>query len=361
MPLRPRRGVESLQLCYHGGPDYAELESKGISVDGILDFSSNTNPFGPPPGISESLAKVDISQYPDSDATDLRRKLASILGISPNNIIVGSGSTELLRLIALAYLNVEDAAVIIEPTFGEYEMACRVVGASVVKDTLSADNLFRLDVQQMISSMGKNSPKIIFLCNPNNPTGQYLSRDELEQLLNAAQDCLVVIDEAYVAFVDHAWPSMDLVERDNCIILRSMTKDFALTGLRLGYALAREDIIEILRRVCPPWNVNILAQRAGLLALESSEYVGQCSAKLKEAKDYLVKELSRVGYDILPSSANFFMMKVGNAATFREYLLGQGILVRDCASFGLSEYIRIAPRSLPECQKLVATIERRVA
>lgn len=356
MPPCPRKGVENLEACYHGGPDYAELEALGFSPENVLDFSSNTNPFGPPAEIREILTRVDISQYPDSNATELRQALATDLGLSPSNVIVGAGSTELLRLIALAYLEQGDRAALIEPTFGEYEAACRVVGASVVKDTLSVEGGFQLRVEQIVSLIERSSPKIVFLCNPNNPTGQYLSQGEVEQILNAGHDSLIVLDEAYVPFVENPWSSVDMIDRNNLVIIRSMTKDFALTGLRLGYALAHEEIIANLKRVCPPWNVNVLALNAGMAVLGCGDYLDWCSGKLREAKRYLVQQLTERGYMILSSSANFFLMEVGDAEWFRQVLLKQGILVRDCTSFGLPRYVRIAPRTLRECETLVEAI-----
>ncbi|MDY6834856.1 MAG: histidinol-phosphate transaminase [Chloroflexota bacterium] len=354
--IRPRQGVESLIPCYHGGPDYIELETYGIALDQVKDFSSNTNPFGPPPGVKEALSKVDISQYPDSNATELRRALTLNLGIGLDSIIVGAGSTELIRLLALAYLGVGDKVVIIDPAFGEYEAACAVVGASAVRHNIARNKGFQLKVRGIVSLIKKSSPKIVFLCNPNNPTGQYLEKHEVETILQVTEGGLVVLDEAYIPFVEEPWSSLDLLASGNLVILRSMTKDFALTGLRLGYAIAWPEIISNLRRVCPPWNVNILALRAGMIALETGEYLNRCAKELKQAKDYLVEELSSLGYRILPSRANFFMMEVGDAAKLRQGLLKQGFLVRDCTSFGLPRYVRIAPRTIPECEALVEAI-----
>ena len=354
--LRPRQGVESLKACYHGGPDYVELEAYGIALDQVRDFSSNTNPFGPPLGVKEALAQVDISQYPDSNATELRHALASNLGIQPEGIIVGAGSTELIHLLALTYLDRGDKVVLVDPAFGEYEAACAVVGASAVRHSLIQNKGFQLKTGKIVSLIKKSSPKMVFLCNPNNPTGQYLERDEVETILQASGDGLVVLDEAYLPFVEEPWSSLDMLATGNLAILRSMTKDFALTGLRLGYAIAWPEIITNLRRVCPPWNVNILALRAGMIALESGAYLNRCAEELKKAKDYLIGELSSLGYTILPSKANFFMMEVGDAYKFRQGLLKHGILVRDCTSFGLPQYVRIAPLTMPECEALVEAI-----
>jgi len=353
-----------MPICQHGGIDYGEVEMLGITPHDVLDFSANLNPFGPPPGVMETLSEVDIVHYPDSEASYLRRSLAERLEIKMENILVGSGSTELIRLAALAYFGRGDQVLIIEPTFGEYELACRIAGASVVKQQLSATDAFLLDVDETVKLIKQHRSKGIFICNPNNPTGRYFPRADFEKILDAGKDSLVVLDEAYVSFVDNPWSSLDFVahsslrvERSNSLVLRSMTKDYAMAGLRLGYGVAKEEIIATLRRICPPWNVNALAQKAGIMAIAREGYLERCQAELRKARNYLVAEFSRLGLPPLPSEANFFLIEVGDAPGFRHELLKRGILVRDCSSFGLPQYIRIAPRTLPECQRLVAVIK----
>ncbi len=239
MSLLPRPEVATMAVCLHGGVDYAELEALGITSQKAIDFSANLNPFGPPPGIEEAMSKMDIAHYPDSEATCLRRFLAERLGLKAENILVGSGSTELIRLASLAYFGRGDRVLIIEPTFGEYEVACHIAGASIIKQQLSAENSFQLKIGETIELIQKHHPKGIFVGNPNNPTGQYLSRSKFKKLLDASKDSLMVLDEAYITFVNNAWSSLDMIEGNNLLILRSMTKDYALAGLRLGYGVAR--------------------------------------------------------------------------------------------------------------------------
>jgi histidinol-phosphate aminotransferase len=171
------------------------------------------------------------------------------------------------------------------------------------------------------------------------------------------KDSLVVLDEAYIAFTEDTWASLDLIGWENLVILRSMTKDYALAGLRLGYAVAAESIISVLKRVRPPWNVSSVAQAAGVFALKADGYFEACAMKIKEAKEFLLEELKHLGFSPLPSQANFFLVKVGDAARFRQALLEKGILVRDCTSFGLPSYIRLAPCTIAECQRLLAAIK----
>ena len=357
MPLRAKPEVENLKICAHGGINYAELRATGLNPETALDFSVCTNPFMPPPGIRKVINNTVINRYPDSEATVLRQRLSERLGVATDSILVGSGTTELIRLITLAYFSKEDRVLIPEPTYGEYEVACNILGVEVVKQMAREENDFAFRIEDTAALIKKRHPRAVFICNPNNPTGKYLKRPEVEAVLDAVGDGMLIMDEAYVTFVENNWPSTTLISRGNVIILRSMTKDYGLAGLRLGYALASPDIIGNLRRVCPPWNVNVIAQKIGGFALENTDYLEQSIKKTGEAKKFLVDRFSRLGFRPLPSDANFFLVKVGDAREFRADLLKHGILVRDCTSFGLPEYVRIAPRTMPECRKLIATIE----
>ena len=356
MSLRPKRGIARLKTCPHGGINHAELKALGLSPDEVLDFSVCTNPFMPPPGTREMLSTIPIEQYPDSEAAELRQRLSESLGVPPENILAGSGTTELIRLIALTYLRKGDPVLLLEPTYGEYEIACRVAGARLIRHRAKEEDNFTPKIAEVANLARERHPAAVFICHPNNPTGKYFSRREIEAFLEAAGDSLLILDEAYIAFVEASWNSADLIDRGDVIILRSMTKDYGLPGLRLGYAVARKGIIDSLRQVCPPWNVNIIAQKVGAAVLENAAYLEQSQLKITEAKQFLVSELSRLGLGVLPSDANYFLVKAGDAGRFRSSLLKHGILVRDCTSFGLPEYVRIAPRTMPECQKLVAAI-----
>ena len=358
MSLRPRPEIENMKACHHGGPDYAELRTMGLSPDEVIDFSACCNPFTPPPAVRKTLSDIVINRYPDSQATELRQCLSSKLGVAPDNILAGNGAVELIRLIALTYFRPGDPVLILKPTFGEYEVACQIVGAEIIEPRRRVEDSFLLRIEETADLIQQHRPRGVFVCNPNNPTGQYLSRQEVETISDTCSDGLLILDEAYVSFVDKGWTSPDLIRRGNVIILRSMTKDYALAGLRLGYAIADDEIIETLRRVCPPWNVNIAAQKAGTAAVRDDNFLERCKKRLRQSKQFLTNELGRIGLPPLPSSANFFLIKVGDGKAFRDALLRHGILVRDCASFGLPEYVRISPRTMPECRKLITAIQK---
>ncbi len=357
MPLRPRPQIENLEPSLHGSMDHAELKTMGLTPDQVLDFSVCCNSFVLPPELGTVLDSTVISRHPDSEATEFRECLSKKLAVSPNNILAGNGSVELIRLIALTYFGRGDSVLIPEPTFGEYRVACQITGATVVRPWASEEDSFTHRMEETVDLMKRSRPKGVFICNPNNPTGGYLSKRDIEMVLDACEDTLMILDEAYVSFVEKSWSSLGLIGRGNVIIIRSMTKDYALAGLRLGYAVAGEQIIGALRRVHPPWNVNAVAQKAGIIALNDTDYFETSKRELGKTKQFLMGELSRLGLELVPSETNFFLVKVANPADFRTALLKQGILVRDCTSFGLAGYIRIATRTAPECKTLVAVIE----
>ena len=344
-------------MCPHGGPVYAELMAEGLTAEEVIDFSVCSNPFQPPLGVREILGTIAIDGYPDSEATELRQCLSEKLQVAPANILAGSGAMEIIRLVALAYFGYGDRVLILEPTFGEYEVACRIVGAEVIKYRGRVEESFAPMIEEVVSLIKQHQPRGVFICNPNNPTGQYLSMREVEIIVDACGDGLLILDEAFIAFTDECWSSINLLSRGNVIVVRSMTKDYALAGLRLGYAMAGQEVIGSLRKVCPPWNVNVIAQKAGIIALRDGNYLKRCTEKIRQGNRFLTDELCRIGFTLVPSKTNFFLVKVGSGRKFHKALLKRGILVRDCTSFGLPEYVRIAPRTMLECRKLVTVIQ----
>jgi histidinol-phosphate aminotransferase len=271
-------------------------------------------------------------------------------------ILPANGTTELIRLAALTYFRRNDRVLILEPTYGEYEPACILAGARIIRHLSPEAANFIPDMKQIVGLIRRQRPRGVFICNPNNPTGNYLSRREIEEVLEALGDGLLILDEAYISFVEKRWNSPVLTGCDNVLVLRSMTKEYGIPGLRLGYAVACREIIESLRLALPPWNVNTAAQAVGNAVLDNDKYFEESLIQVSEIKQYLIKEIAKLGLKVLPSKANYFLVKVGKASEFRQNLLIKGIQVRDCTSFGLPEYIRIAPRTMPECRKLIEAL-----
>ena len=348
----------------HGGLNEAELESLGLVSEEVIDFSASINPLGPSPRVLEAARSVNLAAYPDPECLKLRKALGAVLNVEPECILAGNGSTELIHLLARTYLGPEDTALIFAPTFGEYAAACRVQGISPVMVFPPSPELaeaeFRWDMQGAIDSITTLRPSIVFLCNPNNPTGVYLGKSEVRKIAEALQGVgLLALDEAYVPFVDEAWDSTTFLSLGNVVLLRSMTKDYALTGLRLGYMLASEEIVEPVRTFQYSWSVNAAAQAAGVAALAEPEQVEKGRNAVRKGKEYLVEMARSLGIDCAPAAANFLLLKVGRAAELRlELLKSHKVCVRDCASFGMPEYVRVGVRTMEDNRKLADALTK---
>lgn len=357
MSLLPRKNIAALEKCPHGGIDCIEIENLGITPDSVIDFSVSTGPNGMPAGIRPLVKGTKLTAYPDPQCIRLRRAIAGKIGLSLENVMIGNGSTEIIRLAVMAYLHEREKALILEPTYGEYHIACQIAGAQVISETSTAGEMFKPDIGTIIKLIEQVKPKVIFICNPNNPTGHYLGRSQFNQILSAAIDSLVILDEAHISFVRKPWNSCSFLCKGNLLIIRSMTKDYSLAGLRLGYAVASPEIIDTLLRICPPWNVNVVAQHAGVIALQQDKYLRDNQNIAIAGKKYLLDEIAKLGFRCLPSETNFFLIEVGNAAVIKSQLLRKGILVRDCTSFGLPEYIRVAPKTPKKNRKFIAAMK----
>jgi histidinol-phosphate aminotransferase len=288
----------------------------------------------------------------------LRSAIAARFGVAADAVVFGNGSSEVIWLVALAYVRPGATVAIFGPTFGEYERAVALMGARVASFRTRVEDAFHLDVTAAVAWLRRERPAIAALCNPNNPTGAYLDAEEVAALVDAAPATLFVIDEAYAAFVRgggnaplHAL--LPLIDGGRVVLLRSMTKDYALTGLRLGYALAAPEVTDALARARPPWSVNAAAQAAGLAALADQAHLAAGRRCAVQAIEYLESGLRGAGYTTYPTRANFLLVEVGDAAAVRRSLLPHGLVVRDCTSFGLPSIVRIAARPLPDCARLV--------
>jgi histidinol-phosphate aminotransferase len=349
----------------HGGPDVEELRRLGLSPAEVLDFSTCINPFGPSPLVAEAVVRMPIDQYPDPNHYVLRSALAALHGLDPGQVVIGNGVSELIALVALAFVRPGDLVAVMGPTYGEYGRAALLHGGQVVSIIAREEdgfvlNLDRLDVSEC---------RLVFLCNPNNPTGQVYDPESILALARKNPRKLIVVDEAYQGLAPgleslstrgrafrRLKPAATRERFENLLVLRSMTKDHALAGLRIGYAVGPEGIIGELAKVQPPWSVNALAQAAAVAALEDRDHLAKSLAKVAEAKNALVRGLQELGFALVSSAANFFLMHVGAGREFRQALLARGILVRDAASFGLPAYVRLAPRRPIENERLLAVL-----
>jgi histidinol-phosphate aminotransferase len=351
----PRREVLKQMPAVHGGLDFEELRRLGLRAEEVLDFSTCTNPYGPSPLVRNAIAQVAIGQYPDRQALAFREALAESLGVSTSAILVGNGSSELIWLTALAFLRERDKVLVLGPTYGEYARAAEIMGACVTMLHADEERNFILDEEEINRNLNRLQPGLVFLSNPNNPVGTIIPPDVIRKWANAYPQTLFVVDEAYLAFAPHIITAMT-PSCDNLLILRSMTKDYGLAGLRLGYAVGHEELIAKLARVQPPWSVNTLAQAAGGVALRDQNHLERSLNLVRRAKTELVLALAELGLETVPSAVHYFLVRVGDGAGFRASLLSGGILVRDCASFGLSEFVRIGTGCPQHNARLVKAI-----
>lgn len=355
MSVEPRSEVMEVPLAVHGAPDHAELRRLGLRPAEILDLSSNINAYGHSPTVREAIARTPLDHYPDENSTVFRAALAEQLGILPSCILVTNGSSELIWLACLAFLRPLDPVLILGPTFAEYARMGALMGVRLNNHLAQEKDDFLLSPSEIRNVLDSRQPRLVFLCNPNNPTGTALDPSVVGKWAYNHPHTLFVVDESYMPFTSGLC-SVTAAKRDNLLVLRSMTKDYALAGLRLGYAVAAEKVISALVRVRPPWSVNALAQAAGLAALRDQEHLRRSLDLLAEAKGELTAALGDIGMRVFPSVAPFFLVRVGNGAAVRRALLHKRILVRDCASFGLPEFIRICPRRPDDNARLVAAL-----
>lgn len=341
----------------HGGLDDAELRAQTLTRADVVDFSSNVNPLGASRLAREAAAAVDLSRYPDRECLLLREALAARVGVSVEQLMIGNGSTELIHLLARARMRPRSRCVIFAPTFGEYAAAAGLAVADVEFVRASESDGFNWSIPAAVRAIGSSRPATVFLCNPNNPTGVHLSRDQVRKIHKAtAPTGVLALDDAYAPFADQPWDTTPLLHDSNLVIIRSMTKDHALAGVRLGYLVADPDLILAIRRYQPSWSVNAMAQQAGLAALEDPGRIDRVRACVSESKEYLYRHLDDLGIRVVESAANFVLVRVGDAAATRRALLRRRIVVRDCSSFGLPDHIRIAVRRIDECGYLVKAL-----
>ncbi|MGI8540992.1 MAG: pyridoxal phosphate-dependent aminotransferase [Rubrobacteraceae bacterium] len=367
----PNPEARGLAAASHGALDFGELARLGLRSGEVVDFSASVNPHGPAPKVIEAARAADISEYPDRECRGLRAAISGHTGVEAEGIVCGNGSAELIDHLARCYLAQGDTAFVVGPTFSEYERASLLRGVKVTRfDRTLAPDGATLDVGNLSSEVQNWRPRVVWLCSPNNPTGDLMPRADVEAVLEAVFGVggLLVVDEAYRDLVlegelENLTELLSGGAGGNIVLLRSMTKAHALAGLRLGYALSDPEVISALAAVQPPWSVSGPAQDAGAAALSppALSHLEKSRGTLARDAAFLRRELSRLGLSVLSGVANYLLVDVsgsGGGAAARGKLLAEGLQVRDCASFGLPEHIRVSVRRREECELLVSALER---
>ncbi|MDL2231858.1 histidinol-phosphate aminotransferase family protein [Porphyromonadaceae bacterium OttesenSCG-928-L07] len=335
----PKRTLADLPKTVHGGVAW--------KIKGIEDFSHNLNPLGPPGGlkeiISESVSGVD--HYPDDSCTELKHTIADHHDINIENVIIGAGSSELIRAFPNAFLGEGESVIIPRPSFAEYTQQCRIVGANIIDNLLLESQDFRLNPDNLSFQLTKNV-KAYYICNPNNPTGRIEPR---EKILDIVEQCekknvMVFLDETLLELVP-SYRDVSCVEfvkdHPNLFIIGSLTKSYAIPGIRIGFGFGSKEIIETLDKIRLPWNVGYIEQNvATRLIRDHSGHVERAALMMNREAKRMYVQLKDIGFPVLSPTDSFFFFNSlktmdTKAAVFQDRMIDNRIMVRDCASFGM--------------------------
>lgn len=349
-PYQPGRPIEEVQ--------------RSLGLKEVIKLASNENPLGPSPkavsAIRKSLGK--LNRYPQGPCFLLRQRLAKGLGVKPGNLIFGNGSDEIIDIIIKAFSEPDDEIITSDTTFLEYKIIAQQNGRQVRCVSLKD---FRYNLLRIKEAIGPKT-KAVFIANPNNPTGTYVSKAEVDDFLKGLPERVVVIfDEAYLEFVDSPdFPKSLSYFRQgkNVIILRTFSKIYGLAGLRIGYGIAAEELIRYMERCRQPFNVNTLAQEAARAALDDRDFLKKAQRLAWAGKKYLYRELNKLKIDYISSTANFILINIGQdgLAIFNK-LLRQGVIVRDMRQYGLKNFIRVTIGTEKENEKFIEALKKVLA
>jgi histidinol-phosphate aminotransferase len=330
---------------------------------GWVRLSSNENPYPPSPAVIEAMASglLDVNRYPESES-ELKGLLANRYGLKPQNVLIGNGSNELIET-ALKALKIKDRTEVLvaDPSFAFYRIAACIYGYDPVRVPLDS---LRLDLVRTASMVNERT-RVIFLCNPNNPTGTIFDDRAFGAFLESLPpEVLVVVDEAYAEFSDHKqFPrSMSYIGRHPVLVMRTFSKAYGLAGLRVGYGMAEESLVSFLERTKQPFSVNMMALIAARASLGDERHLASVLENTRKGKKYLYDTLKALGLDVIPSEANFVTVRIGaEAESLVKKLFEKKILVRWLGGYGLPEYIRVTVGTMDENKVFAEALARLVA
>ena len=333
-----REPLKGLPRTVHGGTAW--------KLEGIEDYSHNLNPLGPPECLTALVQESipHMHHYPDDSCLDLRQVVADHHGVDVEEVIIGSGSSEIIRNFPNVFINPGDRALIPRPTFAEYSQQCNVVGAKVNDLLLLEAEDFRIDVDRLLHRITP-STKAVYICNPNNPTGRIEPRKKILEIVEMCRhkDVMVFLDETLLSLVpgneDISCASY-VGSYDNLMVAESLTKSFAIPGIRIGYGLANKDMIESMDKVRMSWNVGAVEQHvATALIRDHSDHVEKAAKMMAEESEWVFHRLKEIGFPVDRKSDSYFYFNSvqslrTNGAEFQDRMKDSGFMVRDCASFG---------------------------
>lgn len=342
---------------YAPGRPVSEI-TRRFGLSHVVKLASNENPLGASPLAKEAVRQCaeSIFMYPDPTAYNLRTALAERFSLTPESFIFGTGSDGLIELVCKTFLAEGDEAIMPDPSFSLYELNVRAAGATPVKSPLDENLQYNpCDMLRLITP----KTKVIFLCNPNNPTGGIFTQAQQSAFLQALpKHILVVLDEAYHEYAcdlaDYPDSLSELKTHDNVLILRTFSKIYALAGLRVGYGMAAPNVIGLMEKVRAPFNVSLPAQAAAIASLDDREFVSRSLAENRANKAYMEKALTNMGLSFVPSATNFIAVNVQkDAKTVYEALLARGYIVKGGHVLGMPGYLRVTIGTKEECEGFI--------
>jgi histidinol-phosphate aminotransferase len=345
--------------AYPPGKPIDELERE-YGVTDSIKLASNENPLGPSPKALAALqgALADVHRYPDGSCYHLKRALARTLRVSPESVLVGNGSNEIIELVVRTFLHAGEEAVMADQAFVIYRMLVQAQGG---KSLIVPLRSFTHDLEAMAEAITP-ATRLVFIANPNNPTGTIVFSEQWREFLAAVpRDVVIVMDEAYAEYVeDPRYPDAlaDVGGDHLVIVLRTFSKIYGLAGLRIGYGVAYPPVIDLLNRLRAPFNVNTLAQVAALAALGDDAHVERTRQVNREGMATLRAAFAELGYQCVPSWANFILVRVGDAAALYAALLRQGVIVRPVPVYGFPEHLRVTIGTATENARLIEALTR---
>ncbi|MDN4618005.1 histidinol-phosphate transaminase [Paenibacillus sp. PsM32] len=355
--MKPKSRIVNIPVYQPGKP--LEEVKRELGLSEVIKLASNENPYGSAPSVQEAIAKelTQLHIYPDGGAVELTAQLGAHLGVEPNQIIFGCGSDEIIALITRAFLEPGDETIMADQTFSVYKSNADIEGALVHEVPLK-DGVH--DLEGMMAQVNGRT-KIIWVCNPNNPTGTIVSHEELIGFLEQVpSSVMVVLDEAYYEYVtDAAYPqSLKLLEKyTNVVILRTFSKIYGLAALRIGYGVGHADVIKLINQVREPFNTSRIGQAAARQALADQHFVQECHDKNKEGIQYLTAEFDRLGLHYFPSQTNFIMVDVKHQALeIFQSMLRRGVIVR-AGHQKYPTYIRVTVGTARENEIFIRALE----
>jgi len=354
-----RKSALNIKAYTPGKP--IEETKRQLGLKEVVKLASNENPLGVSPKAINAMKKclIGVNRYPDAQGFYLKKRLAKYFNLSADNFVLGNGSDELIDVVIKTFCEADENIVTSDTTFLEYEIIAQVNDRKVKKAALS---YFKYDLRGILGLVDKKT-KLIFIANPNNPTGTYVTKYEVADFLKLLPGKVIVIfDEAYDTFIDvDDYPDTLalLKKKKNIIILKTFSKAYGLAGLRLGYAIASPELVSYMERVRQPFNVNILAQVAGLAALDDQAFLKKTRNLTLNGKDFIYGKLSDMGLCYVTSVANFILVDVGrNGKELFKAMLKFGVIVRDMAQYGLENFIRVTIGTQKENERFIRVLTK---